>query len=82
MRGADAVTSVDWRGSSPAIVPTGIATYGGQSLFTTNGGTSWTTSTTINSLHLEVIPEPSMLGLAGMGFGVLGARARRTRRGA
>jgi hypothetical protein len=82
MRGADAVTSVDWRGSSPAIVPTGIATYGGQSLFTTNGGTSWTTSATINSLHLEVIPEPSMLGLAGVGFVALGARARRTRRAA
>ena len=57
MRGADAATSVDWRGSSPAIVPTGIATYGGQSLFTSNGGTSWTTSTTINSLRLEVIPS-------------------------
>jgi hypothetical protein len=77
MRGADAATSVDWRGSSPAIVPTGIATYGGQSLFTSNGGTSWANSTTINSFHLEVIPEPSMLGLAGVGIIALTARARR-----
>ena len=76
MRGVTG-SNVDWRGASPPIVPTGIATYGGQSLFTSNGGTSWANSTTINSFHLEVIPEPSMLGLAGVGSIALMARVRR-----
>jgi hypothetical protein len=69
----------DWRGSSPAITPTGIATYGGQSLFTANGGTSWGASATINSFNMVVgIPEPTSLVLAG--FGVVGAWCVRRRR--
>ena len=69
-------SNVDWRGSSPAIIPTGIATYGGQSLFTTNGGTSWTTSATINTFEM-VVPEPSIAGLAAVA--ALGCLARRRR---
>ncbi|MCS7033341.1 MAG: hypothetical protein NZ561_05005, partial [Phycisphaerae bacterium] len=68
-------SSWDWRGNSPAIVPTGIATYGGQSLFTTNAGTSWTTSTTINSFQLNEIPEPGAI-LAAAGVGALLLRRR------
>lgn len=62
-------SNVDWRGSSPSIIPTGIAVYGGQSLFTSNGGTSWSSSATINTFELNsVIPEPSALGLAAIGM--------------
>jgi hypothetical protein len=66
--GLDATTSFDWRGSSPSITPTGIATYGGQSLFTSNGGTSWTSSATINTFRIDgVVPAPgsAILLMAG-----------------
>jgi hypothetical protein len=64
LRGPNATSSIDWRGASPAIQPTGIATYGGQSLFSTNGGTSWTNSATINSFELlDIVPEPATGGL-------------------
>lgn len=76
LSGADPVTSFDWRGSSPSITPTGIATYGGQSLFTTNGGTSWTSSATINSFLIEgtIVPAP-----AAAGFLLLAGAFRRRR---
>ena len=65
--GFDAITSFDWRGSSPSVTPTGIATYGGQSLFTTNGGTSWTSSATINTFRIEgVVPAPSAVFLLAL----------------
>ncbi|MBX3378003.1 MAG: hypothetical protein KF678_13485, partial [Phycisphaeraceae bacterium] len=53
----DATNTFDWRGSSPAIVPTGIATYGGQSLFSTTSGSTWTTSTTINTFSIDGVPS-------------------------
>jgi len=68
----------DWRGSSPAITPTGLATYGGQSLFTANGGTTWTTSATINSLHWVVAPEPTSVILTGLGAGAFWRLRRRS----
>jgi hypothetical protein len=67
LHGADSVTSFDWRGSSPAIAPTGIATYGGQSLFTTNGGTSWTSSLTINTFRMEGVPAGGSFGACCLG---------------
>lgn len=71
--------SYDWRGSSPAITPTGIATYGGQSLFTTNAGTSWSNSATINSFQLNAaaIPEPGSLALAFAAASTLAVWRRR-----
>jgi hypothetical protein len=79
LSGANSTTSFDWRGSSPAIIPTGIAAYGGQSLFTTNGGTSWTSSATINSFLIEGdIPAPA----AGALLLLAGVVARRRARGA
>ena len=64
----------DWRGSSPAITPTGIATYAGGSRFTTNSGGTWTNSTTVNSFQLNEIPEPTFLGLAPVAMLVLRRR--------
>jgi hypothetical protein len=75
--GADSVTSFDWRGSSPSVTPTGIATYGGQSLFTTNGGTSWSSSATINTFRIDgVIPAPGAAGIFVLA-GIAAARRRR-----
>lgn len=60
----------DWKGSSPGVVPTGAATYG-LNRFTTNGGTSWTASTIINTFEINgrEVPAPgaiALLGLAGL----------------
>ena len=77
--GAAATTSFDWRGNSPAIVPTGLgASYGGDSRFTANGGTTWSNSATLNSFVLEgtIVPGPAALALLGLA-GVIGSRRRR-----
>src|SRR5688572_21197119 len=41
-------TGPSWRGSSPAITPVGPGATHNGSLFTTNAGTSWTNSLTLN----------------------------------
>jgi hypothetical protein len=76
--GANANTSFDWRGSSPSVTPTGIATYGGQSLFTVNGGTSWTTSVTINTFQIDgtVVPAPATAALLLAGLATVRRRRR------
>lgn len=73
-------SNVDWRGSSPPIVPTGIATYGGQSLFTSNSGTTWSTSATINTFELALVPEPASAGVLGAAALATLTTARRRRR--
>ena len=76
-RGPDSTSSVYWRGSSPAITPTGIATYGGQSLFTTNAGSTWSASATINSFELlDIVPEPGSAALLAIGAVTLVLRRR------
>lgn len=75
--GAASPSSFDWRGSSPSVVPTGIAAYGGQSLFTTNAGSTWTNSATINTFVIEgVIPAPATAGLLVLA-GLAASRRRR-----
>lgn len=66
--GLDATSGMDWRGSSPAITPTGLATHEG-SLFTSNGGTSWSSSATLNTYQLNgtLVPEPASLAMLGLG---------------
>lgn len=72
-----ATSSFDWTASSPGIPPTGVATFG-LNRFTTNGGSTWTNSTIINSFQVNgtLIPTPGTLAvLAGLGL-VAGRRRR------
>jgi hypothetical protein len=66
-------TGPSWRGSSPAITPTGPGATHNGSLFTTNAGTSWTNSTTLNSyqIHANVVPEPATVVAIGLGLALL-----------
>lgn len=77
LSGAASPSTFDWRGSSPGITPTGVATYGPGNLFTSNGGTSWSNSSTINTFRIEgVIPSPASIGLLALA-GLAAARRRR-----
>lgn len=70
--GTSTQSGMDWRGSSPAITPSGLATHQG-SLFTSNGGTSWANSTTLNTYELSgtAVPEPATLAVLGLGAAAL-----------
>lgn len=70
--------SFDWKASSPGITPTGIATYGGGSLFTSNSGTTWSNSTSLNTFQIdgELVPAPGALAVVALG---LAGAARRRR---
>lgn len=78
--GATTPSAYDWRGSSPAVTPTGIASYASGSLFTTNGGSSWTNSTTLNTFQIEAatpVPEPSVVLLVAATGAAVWLRVRR-----
>jgi hypothetical protein len=75
--GAASPSTFDWRGSSPSVTPTGIASYGGQSLFTTNAGSSWTTSATINTFQIDGVAVPAPVGAGVLAIGCLVATRRR-----
>jgi hypothetical protein len=65
--------TADWRGSSPAITPTGPGATHNGSLFTSNGGTSWGASATLNSyqIHANLVPEPATFVAIGLGLALL-----------
>ncbi len=67
----------DWRASSPAVPYTGAATFG-LSRFSTNGGTSFTASTSLNTMSIDgtLVPAPASLGLLAIA-GLVGLRRRR-----
>jgi hypothetical protein len=71
------VGAFDWKASNPGITPTGIATYGGSSLFTSNSGTTWSNSSGLNTFQIdgELVPAPGALAI--MGLGLLGTARRR-----
>lgn len=54
--GAGAPPTFDWKASTPGIDPTIYAVFGPGNLFSTDGGTTWTTSLTIPSFRLEATP--------------------------
>ncbi len=70
-----------WYASSPSITPTGVATFGAYR-FTSNSGSSWGSSTTLNSFKITgtVVPEPSTLILSGLSVAALAAKAFARRR--
>ena len=75
----DGGAGLDWRGSSPAITPTGLATHDG-SLFTSNSGTSWSNSATLNTYEINAtaVPEPATMAALGLGAAAVIRRRRRS----
>ncbi|KAA0240119.1 MAG: PEP-CTERM sorting domain-containing protein [Armatimonadetes bacterium] len=73
-----ATTPFDWKASSPAQTPTGLATHAG-SLFTTNGGTSWSSSSILVSYEIQAtaVPEPATLAALGLGLAAVIRRKKR-----
>lgn len=78
--------SVVWRASNPGITPTGIAT-GGVYRFSSDGGSSFDDSTTLNSFQINATevnnppvttPEPaSVVGLIAFSVGLLATKKRK-----
>lgn len=73
--------SVAWRANNPGIAPTGVATYNGIKS-TNNNGTSWASSTTINSFSITgtAVPEPSTVILSGLAVSAIAATSYFRRR--
>lgn len=71
-------SAYDWKASSPAQTPTGIWTHGG-SVFSTNGGSSWSSSSILTSYWIDatLVPEPATLIALGAGLAALASRRRR-----
>ena len=77
VEGTTAQTGMSFRGSSPAITPTGLATHEG-SLFTANAGTSWANSATLNTYEIQgtLVPEPATAAILGLGLAAAAIRRR------
>jgi hypothetical protein len=71
-------STFDWKASSPAQTPTGIATHSG-SLFTTNSGSTWTVSTTLTSYSIQAtaVPEPATMAALAIGMAAVIRRRKR-----
>lgn len=78
--GAVGTSGFDWKASSPAVTPTGIATHFG-SKFDTNGppptnDSSILNSYSINATEIAGVPVPGSVALLGIGLAGIGYRRR------
>lgn len=73
-------TPFDWKASSPAQTPTGLWTHAG-SVFSTNGGTTWSSSSILTTyeINASLVPEPASIIALSAAFAALAARRRKNR---
>ena len=72
-----AETGMNWKASSPAVTPTGSGATHTSSLFSTNGGTTYTNSTILNTYEINATPVPEPATMAALGLGILFLKRRR-----
>ena len=77
---ATVTTGLDWKASSPAVTPTGPGATHTSSLFTSNGGTTHTNSSILNSYEINANPVPEPGTIAALGLGALVLLRRRNRK--
>ncbi len=73
------LSGLNWKASSPAVTPTGPGATHTSSLFSSNGGTTYTNSTILNTyeINAQAVPEPATFAALGLGALALLRRRRK-----